>query len=100
MRYFQPRPSVTGYSGDVTFFNNLGPNYKALMQLFKLYLRRYLALERPYTPGLDGGLGVPVDVRDELSLRGRSADLTGQRRIQANRIARVRQYLSWPECWS
>src|SRR5215218_8503280 len=24
--YFLPRPSATGYSGDVTFFNNLGPN--------------------------------------------------------------------------
>ena len=32
--YFQPRPSVTGYSGNVTFFNNLGPNNKELSQLF------------------------------------------------------------------
>ena len=24
-KYFQPRPSVTTYSPDVTFFNNLGP---------------------------------------------------------------------------
>ena len=25
-RYFQPRPSATGYSGNVTYFGNVGPN--------------------------------------------------------------------------
>ena len=25
-RYFQSRPSVTGYNADATYFNNLGPN--------------------------------------------------------------------------
>ena len=29
-RYFQSRPSATGYSADATFFNNLGPNSKEL----------------------------------------------------------------------
>ena len=39
-KYFQPRPSVTTYSPDVTFFNNLGPNNKDLMQQFKGYIAK------------------------------------------------------------
>ncbi len=30
LRYFQPRPSVTGYDASYTYFNNLGPNNKEL----------------------------------------------------------------------
>ncbi len=33
--YFQSRPSVTKYSPDVTFFNNLGPNDKGLSKFFE-----------------------------------------------------------------
>jgi potassium-transporting ATPase KdpC subunit len=88
-RYFQPRPSVTDYSGDVTFFNNRGPNDKALMQEFKLNLRRYLALERPYTPGLTRA-EVPVDAVTS-SASGVDPQISqANARIQANRIARVR----------
>src|SRR5258705_7300165 len=54
LRYFQSRPSVTGYSANVTFFNNLGPNSKALSKLFKENLATYLKRERPYDPGLTG----------------------------------------------
>ena len=28
LRYFQSRPSATGYSASATFFNNLGPNQR------------------------------------------------------------------------
>ncbi len=33
-RFFQSRPSVTGYDADGTFFNNLGPNSRDLRDLF------------------------------------------------------------------
>ena len=50
-RYFQPRPSQTGYSGDVTFFNNLGPNNRELKNFFVKWIGRYIALEGEYVPG-------------------------------------------------
>jgi K+-transporting ATPase ATPase C chain len=88
-RYFQPRPSVTGYSPDVTFFNNLGPNNKALMRQFKGYIHRYLALERPYTPGLTRS-EIPVDAVTS-SASGVDPHISqANARIQANRIAKVR----------
>ncbi len=46
-RYFQGRPSATGYSADVTYFNNLGPNNAELSQMFKDNLAAYLELEGP-----------------------------------------------------
>ena len=52
LRYFQSRPSATGYSANVTFFNNLGPNSKDLSDLFEENLAAYLKRERPYNPGL------------------------------------------------
>ena len=89
-RYFQPRPSVTAYSGDVTFFNNLGPNNKALMQQFKGYIKTYLALNGPYDQGLTRE-GIPVD-----AITGSASGVDPQisqanARIQAHRIAAVRQ---------
>jgi K+-transporting ATPase ATPase C chain len=88
-KYFQPRPSVTTYSGDVTFFNNLGPNSRDLMRQFKGYLHAYLALERPYTPGLTRG-DVPVDAVT-TSASGVDPHISqANARIQANRIAKVR----------
>lgn len=88
-RYFQPRPSVTTYSADATFFNNLGPNDKALMQQFKGYIRGYLALERPYDPGLTRR-EIPVDAITS-SASGVDPHISQvNARIQANRIAKVR----------
>jgi potassium-transporting ATPase KdpC subunit len=89
-KYFQPRPSVTTYSGDVTFFNNLGPNDKALMQEFKGYIQEYLALNRPYDPGLTRA-DIPVDA---ITNSGSGVDpqiSQANARIQAHRIAAVRQ---------
>jgi K+-transporting ATPase ATPase C chain len=88
-KYFQPRPSVTGYSPDVTFFNNLGPNDRALMRQIRGNLRSYLALERPYDPGLTRH-DVPVDA---VTTSGSGVDphiSQANARIQAHRIARVR----------
>ncbi len=88
-KYFQPRPSVTNYSPDVTFFNNLGPNNKALMQQFKGYIQAYLALERPYDPGLTRR-DIPVDAMT-TSASGVDPHISqANARIQAHRIAKVR----------
>ena len=51
-RYFQSRPSVTDYSPNATFFNNLGPNNAELRTLFEENLAGYLKRERPFNPGL------------------------------------------------
>ncbi len=87
--YFQPRPSVTTYNPSVTFFNNLGPNNKELMQLFRGYLDAYLALEGPYNPGLTKE-DIPVDAVT-TSASGVDPHISeANARIQANRIAVVR----------
>jgi potassium-transporting ATPase KdpC subunit len=89
LKYFQPRPSVTTYSADVTFFNNLGPNDKALMQQFKAYIKGYLALERPYDPGLTRR-DIPVDAITS-SASGVDPHISqANARIQAHRISKVR----------
>ena len=78
-RYFQPRPSATAYSADVTFFNNLGPNNKELREHVQgATSQAYLALERPYDPGLTPR-DVPGRRGDHLGLGRRSAHLAGQR---------------------
>src|SRR5262249_10444713 len=85
--YFQPRPSVTNYSADVTFFNNLGPNNKALMQQFKGYIQAYLKLEGPYDPGLTRR-DIPVDAITS-SASGVDPDISqAHARIQAHRISK------------
>jgi potassium-transporting ATPase KdpC subunit len=87
--YFQSRPSATGYSADVTFFNNLGPNNAELSQMFKDNLESYLALEGRYTPGLTAA-DVPVDAVT-TSASGVDPHISqANARIQANRIAAVR----------
>src|SRR5689334_16608711 len=47
-RYFQPRPSQTGYNPAGTYFNNAGPNNKDTRDLISANAEAYLALERPY----------------------------------------------------
>ncbi|MGA8217731.1 MAG: potassium-transporting ATPase subunit C [Solirubrobacterales bacterium] len=88
-KYFQPRPSQTGYSPDTTGFTNLGPNNKELMQDFKRYIHAYLALERPYTPGLRRR-DIPVDAVTR-SASGVDPHISqANARIQAHRISKVR----------
>ncbi len=86
MRYFQSRPSATGYSANVTFFNNLGPNNKGLSDLFRENLATYLKRERPYNPGLRRG-DVPVDAVT-TSASGVDPHISqANARIQARRVA-------------
>jgi len=88
-RYFQSRPSVTGYDPSATFFNNLGPNSRDLAKLFRKNLAAYLKLERPYTPGLTKGEIPPDAVQTAAS--GVDPHISkANAEIQANRVAKVR----------
>ena len=87
--YFQPRPSATGYSADVTFFNNLGPNSAALSHYFRNKAEAYVAREGRYTPGLTAA-DVPVDAVT-TSASGVDPQISqANARVQANRVAAVR----------
>jgi potassium-transporting ATPase KdpC subunit len=89
-RYFQSRPSATGYSGNVTYFNNLGPNNKELSERFEEELKTYLERERRYDPGLTAA-DVPVDAVT-TSASGVDPHISeANARIQAHRIATVRR---------
>ena len=88
--YFHSRPSATGYSGDVTFFNNLGPNSAALSHYFRKKAEAYVARERRYTPGLTTA-DAPVDAVT-TSASGVDPQISeANARIQANRVAAVRK---------
>ena len=89
LRYFQSRPSATGYSPSATFFNNLGPNQQDLADLLKANLKTYLDRERPATPGLRASQ-VPSDAVT-TSASGVDPDISERNAdIQANRVARRR----------
>jgi K+-transporting ATPase ATPase C chain len=86
---FQSRPSVTGYASDATFFNNQGPNQKALAKQLNGFLEAYLRRERPFTPGL-AAAGVPPDAVT-TSASGVDPQISAANaRIQANRVATKR----------
>jgi len=88
-RYFQSRPSATEYSGDVTYFHNLGPNSRELAEFFAEQLAAYLKRERPYDPGL-AAAAVPVDAVT-TSASGVDPQISlANARIQAHRVAAVR----------
>ena len=88
-RYFQSRPSVTGYNPSGTFFNNLGPNQMELRDLFRDNLAAYLERERRYSPGL-AAEDVPVDAVT-TSASGVDPHISeANARIQARRVAEVR----------
>jgi potassium-transporting ATPase KdpC subunit len=88
--WFQSRPSQTGYSANVTFFSSLGPNQQDLAGQVKANLDAYLALERPFTPGLNAGR-VPVDAVTSSASGVDPHISAANARIQANRIAAVRK---------
>jgi K+-transporting ATPase ATPase C chain len=87
--WFQSRPSQSGYSANVTFFSNLGPNQQDLADQVKANLDAYLALERPYTPNLSAD-GVPVDAVTSSASGVDPHVSAANARIQANRVAVVR----------
>jgi K+-transporting ATPase ATPase C chain len=89
-RYFQPRPSQTGYTPNITFFSNLGPNSTAERDAVKANIDSYVQLERRYDPQL-----TPSDVPpDAVTQSGSGVDphiSKANARIQAHRIAAVRR---------
>jgi potassium-transporting ATPase KdpC subunit len=90
-RYFQSRPSTaTKYAADASAFTNLGPNSRDARDTFRANLRAYLALERPYVPGLTAR-GVPVDAVTS-SASGVDPHISqANAAIQAHRVAAVRR---------
>jgi K+-transporting ATPase ATPase C chain len=88
--YFQPRPSATGYSGDVTYFGNAGPNSLEAREAVRENLAAYVGLEKPYDRGLTRE-GVPVDAVTQ-SASGVDPHISeANARIQAHRVAAVRR---------
>jgi K+-transporting ATPase ATPase C chain len=88
-RYFQPRPSATGYNPAGTYFSNRGPNQNTAKAFYAEQLASYLDLERPYDHGL-GPRGVPVDAVT-TSASGVDPHISPlNARIQAHRVADVR----------
>jgi potassium-transporting ATPase KdpC subunit len=91
-RYFQTRPSATvpPNNGAASTFSNLGPNNVATEQAIAANIKAYLALEKPYDPGLTAAK-VPVDAAN-TSASGLDPDISvANADIQAHRIAAVRQ---------
>jgi K+-transporting ATPase ATPase C chain len=88
-KYFQPRPSQSDYSATATFFSNRGPNSAVARFFYREQLDAYLALERPYDPGLTKAK-VPVDAVT-TSASGVDPHISkANADIQARRIAAVR----------
>jgi K+-transporting ATPase ATPase C chain len=88
-QYFQSRPSATGYSGNVTYFNNLGPNSRKLRDQLARSLAAYLKRERPYYPGLRRA-DVPADAVTTSASGVDPHISTANAGIQARRVAEVR----------
>jgi K+-transporting ATPase ATPase C chain len=88
--YFQPRPSATDYSGNVTYFGNVGPNSVEGREEVRENLASYLALEKPFDQGLSKDR-VPVDAVTQ-SASGVDPHISeANALIQAHRIAAVRK---------
>jgi K+-transporting ATPase ATPase C chain len=89
-RYFQPRPSQTGYSASVTYFSNSGPNSVEEREAVREELAAYIRLEKPYDKSLTAA-DVPVDA---ITMSGSGVDpeiSEANAKIQARRIAAVRR---------
>ena len=88
-RYFQPRPSQDAYDPAATFFSNRGPNQSSARYFYRDRLAAYVALEKPYDPGLTAAQ-VPVDAVT-TSASGVDPHISqANARIQAHRVAAVR----------
>jgi potassium-transporting ATPase KdpC subunit len=87
--YFHSRPSATGYSGDATFFANVGPNSKEGREEVRENLASYLRENRPWDKALTKE-DVPVDAVTN-SASGVDPQISeANARIQAHRVAAVR----------
>ena len=90
-KYFQSRPSATvpADNAAATAFSNAGPNNIATEQAIVANIQAYIALEKPYVPGLTAAR-VPVDAADS-SASGIDPDISpANADIQAHRVAAIR----------
>jgi K+-transporting ATPase ATPase C chain len=87
--FFRSRPSATGYSGNVTFFGNAGPNSIEAREAVREELAAYLKLNKPYDRSLTRA-GVPVDAVTESGSGVDPQISVANARIQAHRVAAVR----------
>jgi K+-transporting ATPase ATPase C chain len=88
--YFHSRPSATEYSGDATFFGDVGPNSVEGREEVRENLATYVALEKSYDRSLTKDR-VPVDA---VTQSGSGVDphiSVANARIQAYRVAAVRK---------
>jgi K+-transporting ATPase ATPase C chain len=89
-RYFHPRPSATGYSANVTYFANRGPNQRATMVLTRQHIDAYIRAEKPYDAKLTP-TRVPIDAAT-FSASGVDPHISkANAAIQARRVAAVRR---------
>lgn len=87
--YFHSRPSATGYSGDATFFANVGPNSKEGREEVRENLAAYIRENKPWDKTLTKD-DVPVDAVTN-SASGVDPQISeANARIQAHRVAAVR----------
>lgn len=89
-RYFQPRPSATGWSTSATYFSNRGPNQSSARYFYRDQLAAYLKLEGPYNPGLTNAK-VPADAVTTSASGVDPLISEANARIQARRVASVRK---------
>jgi K+-transporting ATPase ATPase C chain len=87
--FFHSRPSATEYSGDATFFANVGTNSKDGREEVRENLAAYLKLNKPFDRGLTKA-DVPVDAVTN-SASGVDPQISeANARIQAHRVAAAR----------
>ncbi len=88
-RYFQSRPSETGYSANVTYFSNSGPNSVEEREAVRENLAAYVELNKPFDKSLTKE-DVPVNAVT-MSGSGVNPEISeANAGIQADRIAAVR----------
>ena len=88
-KFFQPRPSATGYATATSYFSNRGPNSDTARQFYVDQIKAYLALNAKTSPGLTAA-NIPVDAV-ETSASGVDPDISkANAAIQARRIAAAR----------
>ena len=90
VRYFQPRPSQTGYSPATTYFNNAGPNNVDTRDLLQANAQTYVDLESKYDQGLTIG-EIPVDAATGSASGVDPHISVANAAIQAKRISTVRK---------
>jgi potassium-transporting ATPase KdpC subunit len=91
--YFQSRPSATeggAYNAAASTFSNRGPNDKATEEADAENIKAYLALEKPYDPGLTVAK-IPVDAVNTSASNLDPEISQANAWIQAHRIAAVRR---------